>query len=424
MAKSAWTWMIYVATHNNVAGWGEKSIENIKAADLGDDVQVVIQQTTPTGTTRMHIEKGHTESTSLGEGIDSGDAGTLVDFAKWGKETAPADRYALVLWSHGSGWEPSEIQGIKLERSVSQPFTVEEYQERGSDSSRWHVFFTPSMAEIIGQDDESERDIAFDNGSGHSLDTVELGEALDQIKKELGQPVDLLGMNACLMATVEVVYEVRNAADVYVASEELMPAESWPYQTILTQLGKKPKMEAADLGKMIVKEYSDFFSSDAVDISGRGIDGSTLTAVKINGIEKLATAVKGLASAISDDMEEQFGPVWDAQRATIQFQNSHQSYHLYDLGMFCTHLAAARGVSEPVKKAAKGVIDILADKKFILAEAHTSAKDDGIMGLTTYLMQPNSKTEISQFYGLTAYAKATGWEDFLWDYFDAFADAD
>ena len=424
MAKTAWTWMIYVATHNNVAGWGEKSIENIKAADLGDDVQVVIQQTTPTGTTRMQIKNGETESTDMGEDVDSGDAGTLVDFAKWGKEVAPAKRYALVLWSHGSGWEPSEIQGIKLERSVSQPFTVEEYTERGADSSRWHVFFAPSMAEIVGQDDEFERDIAFDNGTGHSLDTVELGKALDDIKTELGRPVDLLGMNACLMATVEVVYQVRNAARVYVASEELMPAESWPYKEILTQLGKKPRMRTKSLGKLIVNEYTDFFSDDSFDLTERGIDGSTLTAVNVDGVEDLAEAVKKLAKQLSEEMDSQFGVIWNAQRATVQFQNNHQSYHLYDLGMFCTHLTNDAQVSDTVKAAAEGVIAILSDDDFILAEAHTSEKDDGIMGLTTYLMQPVGGNEISQFYGQTAYAQDVGWEDFLWDYFDAAADAD
>lgn len=422
MAKTAWTWMIYVATHNNVAGWGEKSIESIKAATLGDQVQVVIQQTTPKGTNRMHLKEGHLETMELGEGVDSGDAGTLVDFAKWGQAIAPSKRYALVLWSHGSGWEPSEIQGIKLERSVSQPFTLDEFTERGADSSRWHVFFTPSMAQIVGQDDKFERDIAFDNGTGHSLDTVELGKALDDIKKELGQPVDLLGMNACLMATVEVVYEVRNAAKVYVASEELMPAESWPYQEILTKLGAKPKMNEVSLGKLIVERYTAFFADKSLE--DRGMNGSTLTAVKVGVVDELATAVKKLANLLSAQMETQFRSVWKAQHSTVQFQNDHQSYHLYDLGMFCNNLADADEVSKTVKSAAKAVIKILSSKRFILAEAHTSDKDDGIMGLTTYLMQPVGGNEISQFYGQTAYAQATGWEDFLWDYFDAVADAD
>lgn len=420
---TAWTWMIYVATHNNVAGWGEKSIENIMAAELGEEVQVVIQQTTPQGTKRHFIAKGETQTTEIGDEIDSGDAGTLVEFAKWGKSIAPAERYALVLWSHGSGWEPAEISGIKLNnRSVSEPVTQDEL-ERSASAGRYNIFFAPSMRQIVDQD-KADRDIAFDNGTGHSLDTVELGEALKQIQQELEQPVDLLGMNACLMATVEIVYEVKDSADVYVASEELMPAESWPYTEILTQLAQSPQMCGAELGKLIVEEYANFFKSLAVDLTERGIDGATLTAVRVNGIEELAAKVKTLAEALVAEMDDHLGVLWDAQRNTIQFQNSHRSYHLYDLGMFCQHVAQGMGVTGSVKTAALDVIAQLENDDFILAEAHTAEADDGIMGLTTYLMAPAGNMKLSPFYGRTAYAQATGWEAFLHTYFAAVADAD
>lgn len=417
--------MIYVATHNNVASWGQKSIDSMKAATLGEDVQVVIQQTTPEGTTRIHIQDGHTSESCMGGDVDSGDADTLVAFAKWGKGVAPSDRYALVLWSHGSGWEPAEIQGIKLERSVSEPVTGEELRERSVDSAGFHIFFTPSMRTIVGQDTISERDIAFDNGTGHSLDTVELGKALDAIKDELGQPVNLLGMNACLMATVEVLYEVRDAADVYVASEELMPAESWPYKEILTQLGQTPQMDEVELGKLIVARYTAAFQDDSAEqMAARHINGTTLTAVRVGRVKELAAAVKTLAQRLSDDIDQQFGPIWQAQRATVQFQNSHRSYHLYDLGMFCQNLAAARGVSETVKEGAEAVVTLLKDEDFILAEAHSAEEDAGIMGLTTYLMEPLNKKGLSQFYSQVAYAQETEWDLFLEDYFDAFKNVD
>ncbi len=416
--------MIYVATHSNVAGWGEKSIQNIKAAELGDSVQVVIQQTTPEGTKRLHVKNGETAESDMGNEVDSGDADTLIDFAKWGKEVAPADKYALVLWSHGSGWEPGEIQGIKLQKTVAEPVTVEELSERSAADGRYNIFFTPSMREIIEQEDSFERDIAFDNGTGHSLDTVELGKGLKRIKRSLKQPVDLLGMNACLMATVELVYQVKGSANVYVASEELMPAESWPYTEILTKLGKKPSMGSVELGKLIVDEYTEFFKNLDVDLTERGIDGATLTAVKIDGIEQLATATTALADGLMADMAGHLNAVWSAHRNTIQFQNNHQSYHLYDLGMFCSNLAQSEEISADVKTAAESVVAILNDDAFILAEAHTAAADDGIMGLTTYLMQPVGNNELSQFYNRTEYAQVTGWDGFLQAYFEAVEDAE
>ena len=413
--------MIYVATHSNVAEWGAKSIENIQAASLGDEVEVVIQQTIPTGTKRLHITKDGTSETDLGSRVDSGDAKTLINFAKWGKETAPADKYALILWSHGSGWEPAEIRGIKVNQTEDyEPLTETEVNERSVTGGNPQIFFSSSMKQIVKKKTKTERDIAFDDGTGHSLDTIELGKALSKIKDTLGQPVDLLGMNACLMATVEVLYQVTGSADVYVASEELMPAQSWPYTDILNKLASSPDMDSQDLGKMIVKKYGEFFDDPSFDMTALGIDGATLSAVNINQTQALADAVKTLADTLIGQMDEQKKTIWSAQRETVEFQNKHKSYHLYDLGMFCNHLTKASTVSDAVKRDAKAVIDLLKNSEFMLAETHTA--DDahkGIMGLTTYIMMPGHGANLSRAYKKTAYAKETNWYKLLQKYFSS-----
>lgn len=411
--------MIYVATHSNVAGWGAKSIKNIQAAELGDDIQVVIQQTTPTGTRRLHITKDGTTETDMGSKIDSGDAKTLTDFATWGHATAPAEKYALVLWSHGSGWEPAEIRGIKVNHTQNyEPLTENEVNERSVNGGNPQIFFSSSMQQIVKKETKTERDIAFDDGTGHSLDTIELGKALLKIKSKLGQPVDLLGMNACLMATVEVLYQVIGSADVYVASEELMPAQSWPYTDILNTLADKPEMDSHALGKMIVKKYGEFFDDPDFDMQALGIDGATLSAVNIGRTPDLANAVKTLSATLMSQMDEQKRTVWAAQRSTIQFQNQNKSYHLYDLGMFCTHLIEAASASAQVKQDAQAVIDILQNNEFMLAETHTAdTAHAGIMGLTTYIMMPGHGANLSPAYKKTAYAKETGWYKLLQKYF-------
>jgi hypothetical protein len=38
-----WTWMIYLATNNNVWEYGERSVDRIRAAELGDGVRVAVQ---------------------------------------------------------------------------------------------------------------------------------------------------------------------------------------------------------------------------------------------------------------------------------------------------------------------------------------------------------------------------------------------
>ena len=102
MPIASWTWMIYLATHNNAATAGDESVQRIRQAQIDDNVRVLIQQATPAGSVRRVVGASPEVVSDLGQ-IDSGDPATLLDFVRWAAATAPAQRYALVLWSHGSG---------------------------------------------------------------------------------------------------------------------------------------------------------------------------------------------------------------------------------------------------------------------------------------------------------------------------------
>lgn len=67
-----------------------------------------------------------------------------------------------------------------------------------------------------------------DDGTGHSLDTIELGKVLAKATVVLGQPIDLLGMDACLMSSLEVAYQVQPYVHCLVGSEELDQATVGP----------------------------------------------------------------------------------------------------------------------------------------------------------------------------------------------------
>jgi len=57
---------------------------------------------------------GSLELDDIGE-INTADPNELVNFATWAMDSYPADRYALVLWNHGSG-----IDGICWEQSMDE----------------------------------------------------------------------------------------------------------------------------------------------------------------------------------------------------------------------------------------------------------------------------------------------------------------
>ncbi|HEY6407103.1 MAG TPA: clostripain-related cysteine peptidase [Ktedonobacteraceae bacterium] len=425
MTSSAWTWMIYMATNNNVELAGEQSLISMRAAieQLAEQVSVLVQQATQTSSVRRILGASPEVVRDLGQ-IDSGDPATLIDFIRWAATTAPAQRYALIIWSHGSGWEPSEMErlakqpvppvppGLPGLQPAKNPVTMAELTQRGADDGR-KVFFSSTMRKMLSLDEPLNRAIAFDDGSGHSLDTIELGNVLAQATQKLGQPIDLLGMNACLMSNVEVAYQLRNHARVYIASEDLMPAQSWPYDDILARLKAQPGIDAAALGKMVVERYCAFYSAPSPG-SGQPQPGVTLTALQIAGVEPLATAVHAFADALQVNIAQQVNAIWAAHRAAHTFP-----FRLYDLADFCRAFVAQATAAPASTAAANNVLTALTDPAFLLASQYTSKNYDDTGGVTTYLIPPLPGKQPSPYYAETDYSQATDWGKFLIAYFAA-----
>lgn len=422
--QASWTWLVYIATHNNVDAWGAESVAKMRAAALGDSVRVLVQQDTPSGCVRRMIGADPEVVADLGE-VDSGDPQALLDFVRWGVAAAPAERYALVLWSHGTGWEPSELERLAQQRPAPEPVTPGELQQRDGGGAAREVFFSTTMRMLLARPTRRDRAIAFDDGSGHSLDTIELGGVIAQITELLGRPLDLLAMNACHMASVEVAYQVQQASassegrgTVYVATEDYMPAHSLPYDDILTRLGAQPGMGAAQIGRMVVERYCAFFRDPELDIDWARPgwpEGVTLIALDLAAIDRLAVAVQALVAALRADLAAQFDALSEAHIAARVFS---PLLHLYDLRSLCDRLSAQPGLPAATAAAARAVVVALSDPALCLARDHTAQGYAELGGLTTYMLQPDAEGRFqpSPAYAETAYAAATGWGALLLDY--------
>ena len=125
------------------------------------------------------------------------DPETLADFIRWGKQTCPAKKYALVLWDHGGG----ALSGLFV-------------------------------------------DELFDN------DIMYLYE-LRQALKEGGVVFDALIIDACLMANIETAWNVRESARWLVASEEEVPSRGTAVTDWLQALYAYPECEGEWLGRCV-----------------------------------------------------------------------------------------------------------------------------------------------------------------------------
>ncbi|MEZ6089617.1 MAG: clostripain-related cysteine peptidase [Pirellulaceae bacterium] len=167
---------------------------------------------------------------------NSGDPGTLTDFIRWGRTIAPAERYGLIMWDHGSGLDGTN------------------------------------------RDEESAGDL---------LTTDELIAAIDGVASDF--ELDLLFFDACLMATAEVSTALRGSARYVIASQENIAGRGLDYRSAFAPLqavGGGRDIEARTLASSIVQSYTEQYV-------GR-YTTDTLSVVETSAMSQVTAALRDL----------------------------------------------------------------------------------------------------------------------------------
>jgi hypothetical protein len=398
--------MVYLAGDNNLSAAGEQDLNEMRAVGSTGEVNIVAEFDRigdSSETRRYHVQlNGEDERVeSLGE-TDCGDPQVLLDFVGWAAHEYPAERYALILWNHGGGWEPAEVD--RIARSMeTRNYYGREGAER-SASSLGRAFFRTTWEKILSLESVGERAICSDDGSGHSLDTVELENVLIKVVEALGQPLDLLGMDACLMSNLEVAYQVRPYVRYIVASEENEPNDGWPYDCILRRLVGDPDVDTADLAKHIVDAYVQYYVE-------RDHDGPvTQAALDVSQLDVLTTSLDRLSEALIPRMDSAKYKLGEALYATSA-NFSHGT--LWDIAHLCQEIAA-KTEDAATRQAALEVKAVLQPqgRDLVIAEKHSGEKVQHCGGTTIYL-PPRILHRVSRYYGELAFAQEHRWADML-----------
>ncbi len=249
--------------------------------------------------------------------VNTGHPATLRDFLLYGMTYYPADRYALVIWNHGTGWLDVDAyapvrSGEELDHKPHQP-----------------IFRTTGRKM---QEGDTTRPIAFDDTSKDFLDTQDLRQAFNEVQAASGRRLDLIGMDACLMAMIEGAHELAPYTDYFVASQEVEPLDGWPYALILQGLNEEPGMDAEALAVRIVKDYA-----RAYNAATRQDERITQSAVATQAVAETEQLVRRLVDAILAHAGDETlrSAVRRARDAAQRFQD--RNYR--DLGDFARRLA-------------------------------------------------------------------------------------
>ena len=250
--QKKWTFMVHLAADNNLYPFGLEDINEMEAGlkNLrGNDVNVVVLfdgtqkgdsavyeiKADPAGMNKEIISpKVANPVAAAGSEIDSGNKELAGKFLDWATTTYPADHYAYVVWNHGAGWQR---EGKGKNGQILKPIK--------------NATSYSSAGELI------TKEFAWDDNGSH-MSTVDLNGILDPVAKKIGRKLDILDFDACLMAHVEVAYQMRNSVDYLVASEKTEPGAGNPYGDIFSALGKNTGMNGKEFASTIVKEYGKY----------------------------------------------------------------------------------------------------------------------------------------------------------------------
>jgi hypothetical protein len=401
MTEAKWTVMVYMAGDNSLSTAGDEDLKEMRQVGSSTDVNVLVQfdNAGEKGTKRFHIQRGgiNEKIVDFGE-TDSGDPFILDDFISWSYENYPADRYALILWNHGGGWEPNDLDGIaRYERTKN--YNIREASSRSASRLK-KTFFNTTINKIFNETSNRLRAICSDDGSGHSIDTVELGKVLAYTKKTIGQPLDILGMDACLMSNFEVAYQAEPYVKYIVSSEESEPNEGWPYSAVLDLLTRNPNISTSEFCCEIVETYTKIYQE-------WGQSDVTQSALNLSKTKDAANSLDGLAKTLTDQMTEISFKLLEAQNKSMSFYD----YTLWDISHLSKELL---NLNDNLSQAAQNVINAFEpnSEKFVIAESHLGQDYDQCCGASIYLIPPPHP--VSKYYADLEFAKDfTNWPTML-----------
>ncbi len=400
--RKAWTVLVYLAGDNNLDPSGIGDLREMKRVGTTPQVNVVAEfdRASGRGAKRYVLRRGGALGddvvASLGR-VNTGDPAQLLGFVRWGVRVFPAERYALVLWNHGQGWDDTDVYAGERRRRF----------RRLATGRIRHALFRPPVRRVLRAAVRKfeARAILLDDDAKDFLDNVELKAVLAAAAETIGAKLDVLGMDACLMSMAEVGYQVRESARFTVGSEQTEPGDGWPYDRVLAALAERPELDAAGLSAAIVKAYLASYGA---------ADGVTQSACDLARAEDLAGAVAGLARALTASLGDAAarGRIL-AARARVQSYEIADNVDLVDL---CRLLAAGLPRSA-VAEACAAVLQVVGPggRGYVTANGSKGAGLGDSHGVAVYF--PTGA--VSPLYPRLDWAKATGWDRFLAAYLRA-----
>ncbi len=214
---------------------------------------------------------------------NSADLRVAGGFIRWAFKKFPSRRVLLVGWSHGEGFD------ARLDAKVNGKqggFAFDEHcRANRSCDERMHV--------------------------------TEMAQGLSALLTEVrhGQPVDILGSDACLNQQLEFAFEWRGVADYVFGSSTIVQKKGFNYRTLLDRIAHNPLQETAVLASRIPEIYASGVNpNNHSRYSSYRDEQATMATWTMSEISRLAWAMDDIATELAAYMDAAGSPTERALR--------------------------------------------------------------------------------------------------------------
>ena len=307
--KDTFTIMVYMcgADLESKSAMATRDLQEMLAAQFGSNVRLIVYTGGSKGWRNNMVSSQVNQIWQVKDGgleclvENAGTAAmtnpaTLASFIQYGAKNFKANRYALILWDHGSG----SVAGYG-------------YDERNPAAG------SMSLAGL---------NTAFQKG---------------------GIQFDFIGFDTCLLASVENALMVSRYADYLIASEETEPGIGWYYTNWLTAIGNNTSISTLDIGKQIC---DDFVSQCASQCRGQQTTLSVTDLAELSNTvpDKLSAFANGITTLVTN---QDYKSVSNARNGSREFAPSARIDQV-DLADLCNNLNTAE--SNALAKALRAAV--------------------------------------------------------------------
>jgi len=341
MQQKEWTIMVYMAGDNNLAVDMAYAMEQIKSvADAGANTPnlfVYYDGSSPAIPTLYcdFSEPGrprYVRSYSIEDKLcqvtpkhneNAADMRSILNFVDWcvnkvevqngGPVTKGrrADKYALIFSGHSLGFQDI---GLFKDESSGKSMHMKDFYKALSAVVRDQE----SLDQIAEQDPDDDED--------EKIVTTKL----------LGQKLDILGFDSCVMGMLEVGYQFNKIARTMIASEGSVPSAGWTYAKILGCLAQEQNrnMHTRDVAELFVKKF--IRTQDEYTVGGVSVD---MAAWDLSQFETLWSLFDELSKALLECFEDPDSRIYRQMERVILYVHWKCQSYMYDqnvdLGDFC-----------------------------------------------------------------------------------------